>query len=47
MVGAPREIPEGFRAEQASDSQPPPSSLPNLAEVLARQTKLLNLLVQA
>jgi hypothetical protein len=47
MVGVTRGTPEGFRAEQASGSQPPPSSPLNLAKVLARQTELLNLLVQA
>jgi hypothetical protein len=47
MVGATRGTSEGFRAEQASDSQPLPSSLLNLAEVMARQTEILNLLVQA
>jgi hypothetical protein len=49
MVGATRGILEGFRADQASGSQqpPPPPPPPNLAEVMARQTELLNLLVQA
>jgi hypothetical protein len=47
MVGATRGTPEGFRAEQASGSQQPPPPPPNLAEVMARQTELLNLLVQA
>jgi hypothetical protein len=47
MVGATRGTPEGFRAEQASGSQQPPMPPPNLAEVMARQTELLNLLVQA
>jgi hypothetical protein len=47
MVGATRGTPEGFRAEQASSSQQPPPPPPNLAEVMARQTELLNLLVQA
>jgi hypothetical protein len=47
MVGAMRGTPEGFRAEQASGSQQPPPPPPNLAEVMARQTELLNLLVQA
>jgi hypothetical protein len=39
--------PEGFQADQASSSQQPPSPPPNLAEVMARQTELLNQLVQA
>jgi hypothetical protein len=47
MVGATRGTPEGFWAEQASGSQQPPPPPPNLAEVMARQTELLNLLVQA
>jgi hypothetical protein len=47
MVRATRGIPESFRAEQASGSQQPPLPPPNLAEVMARQTELLNLLVQA
>jgi hypothetical protein len=47
MVGATRGTPEGFRADQASGSQQPPPPPPNLAEVMARQTELLNLLVQA
>jgi hypothetical protein len=47
MVGAMRGTPEGFRADQASGSQQPPPPPPNLAEVMARQTELLNLLVQA
>jgi hypothetical protein len=46
MVGATRGTPEGFRADQASGSQQPPPP-PNLAEVMARQTELLNQLVQA
>jgi hypothetical protein len=46
MVGTTRGTPEGFRPDQASGSQPPPPP-PNLAEVMARQTELLNLLVQA
>jgi hypothetical protein len=45
MVGATRGTLEGFRADQASGSQQPRP--PNLAEVMARQTELLNLLVQA
>jgi hypothetical protein len=46
MVGATRGTPEGFRPDQASVShQPPPA--PNLAEVMARQTELINQLVQA
>jgi hypothetical protein len=47
MVGATRGTPEGFRADQASGSQQPPPPPPNLAEVMARQIELLNLLVQA
>jgi hypothetical protein len=47
MVGATRGTLEGFRADQASGSQQPPSPPPNLAEVMARQTELLNQLVQA
>jgi hypothetical protein len=47
MVGATRGTPEGFRVEQASGSQQPPPPPPNLAKVMARQTELLNLLVQA
>jgi hypothetical protein len=47
MVGATRGTPEGFRADQASGAQQPPPPPPNLTEVMARQTKLLNLLVQA
>jgi hypothetical protein len=47
MVGATRGTLEGFRAERASGSQQPPPPPPNLAEVMARQTELLNLLVQA
>jgi hypothetical protein len=47
MVGATRGTPEGFRVDQASGSQQPPPALPNLAEVMARQTELLNQLVQA
>jgi hypothetical protein len=47
MVGATRGTPEGFRTEQTSGSQQPPPPPPNLAEVMARQTELLNLLVQA
>jgi hypothetical protein len=47
MVGATRRTPEGFRPDQASGSQQPPPALPNLAEVMARQTELLNQLVQA
>jgi hypothetical protein len=46
MVGATRGTSEGFRADQASGSQQPPPP-PNLAEVMARQTELLNQLVQA
>jgi hypothetical protein len=47
MVGATRGTPEGFRPDQASGSQQPPPPPPNLAEVLVRQTELLNMLVQA
>jgi hypothetical protein len=47
MVGATRGTPEGFRTDQASGSQQPPPPPPNLAEVMARQTELLNQLVQA
>jgi hypothetical protein len=46
-VGATRGTPEGFRVDQGSGSQQPPPPPPNLAEVMARQTELLNLLVQA
>jgi hypothetical protein len=45
MVGATRGTLEGFRAEQASGFQQPPPPPHNLAEVMARQTELLNLLV--
>jgi hypothetical protein len=47
MVGALRGTPEGFRPDQASGSQQPPPPPLNLAEVMAQQTELLNLLVQA
>jgi hypothetical protein len=47
MVGATRGTPEGFRPYQASGSQQLPPVAPNLAEVMARQTELLNQLVQA
>jgi hypothetical protein len=47
MVGAMPGTPEGFRPDQACGSQQPPPPPPNLAEVTARQTELLNLLVQA
>jgi hypothetical protein len=47
MVGATRGTPEGFRPDQASGSQQPPPTPPNLAEVMARQTELLNQLLQA
>jgi hypothetical protein len=47
MVGATRGTPEGFLPDQASGSQQPPQALPNLAKVMARQTELLNQLVQA
>jgi hypothetical protein len=36
--------PRGFRPDQASGSQQPPPPPPNLAEVMARQTELLNML---
>jgi hypothetical protein len=47
MVGATRGTPKGFRPDQPSGSQQPPPAPPNLAEVMARQTELLNQLVQA
>jgi hypothetical protein len=47
MVGATHGTPEGFRPDQASGSQQPPPAPPNLAEVMARQTELLNQLVHA
>jgi hypothetical protein len=47
MVGATRGTPEGFRLDQASSSQQPPSAPPNLLKIMARQTELLNQLVQA
>jgi hypothetical protein len=47
MVGATRGTPEGFWAGQPGSSQQPPPPPPNLAEVMARQTELLNQLVQA
>jgi hypothetical protein len=47
MVRATRGTPEGFRAGQPGSSQQPPPPPPNLAEVMARQTELLNQLVQA
>jgi hypothetical protein len=47
MVGATCGTPEGFWPDQASGSQQPPLAPPNLAEVMARQTELLNQLVQA
>jgi hypothetical protein len=47
MVGATRGTPEGFLPDQASGSQQPPPAPPNLAEVMARQTELLNQLIQA
>jgi hypothetical protein len=47
MVGATRGTPKGFWADQASGSRQPPLPPPNLAEVMARQNELLNLLVQA
>jgi hypothetical protein len=42
MVGATRGTPKGFRMDQASGSQQPPPPPPNLAEVMARQTELLD-----
>jgi hypothetical protein len=47
MVGATRGTPEGFRPDQASGSQQLPPPPPNLAEVMAQQTELLNQLVRA
>jgi hypothetical protein len=47
MVGATRGTPEGFRTDQASGSQQLPPPPPNLAEVMAQQTELLDQLVQA
>jgi hypothetical protein len=47
MVGSTRGTPEGFRPDQASGSQQLLPTPPNLAEVLVRQTELLNQLVQA
>jgi hypothetical protein len=47
MVGTTRGTPEGFRTDQASGSQQPPPPPSNLAEVMARQTELLDQLVQA
>jgi hypothetical protein len=47
MVGATCGTPEGFQADQASGSQQLPPAPPNLAEVMAQQTELLNQLVQA
>jgi hypothetical protein len=47
MVGATRGTLEDFRPDQASGSQQPPQAPPNLAEVMVRQTELLNQLVQA
>jgi hypothetical protein len=46
-VRATRGSPEGFRTDQAIGSQQPPPPPPNLAEVMARQTELLNQIVQA
>jgi hypothetical protein len=45
MVDTTCGTPKGFRTDQASGSQQPPP--PNLAEVMARQTELLDQLVQA
>jgi hypothetical protein len=39
LLAEPR---KDFRADQASGSQQPPPPPPNLAEVMARQTELLN-----
>jgi hypothetical protein len=47
MVGATRGTPEGFGADQPSGSQQPPPPFPNLAEVMVRQTELVNQLVQS
>jgi hypothetical protein len=47
MVEATRGTPEDFQPDQAGSSQHPPPALPNLAEVMAQQTELLNQLVQA
>jgi hypothetical protein len=47
MFGTTRGTLEGFRIDQASGSQQPPPAWPNLAKVMARQTELLNQLVQA
>jgi hypothetical protein len=47
MVGATRGTLEGFRPDQPSGSQQLTPAPPNLAEVMARQTELLNQLVQA
>jgi hypothetical protein len=47
MVGTTRGTSEGFQVDQSGNSQQPSPPFPNLAEVLARQTELLNLLVQA
>jgi hypothetical protein len=47
IVGSTRGTPEGFRTDQASGSQQPAPPPPNLAEVKARQTELLDQLVQA
>jgi hypothetical protein len=47
MVGATRGTLEGFRPDQASGSHQPPPPPPNLAKVMARHTKLLDMLVQA
>jgi hypothetical protein len=46
MVGATRGTPKGFRMDQASGSQQLPPPPPNLAELMARQTELLDQLVQ-
>jgi hypothetical protein len=47
MVGATHGTPKCFRMDQASGSQQPPPPPPNLAEVMARQTELLDQQVQA
>ena len=46
MVGSTRGNPEGFCHGQASGSQQPPASPPNLAEVMDLLTELIRQLVQ-
>ena len=46
MVGHTRGSPEGFGRETGSETQQPPPSPPNLAELMVMQTKLLCQLVQ-